>query len=66
MYYDDKCDILYLSDCRHMCVFNILYEADVQLDLYCMISYLIIVLSSILDDILYGVDHRRMGLLYTL
>jgi hypothetical protein len=42
MYYDDKCDMLYVSNYRHMCMFNILYEVDLQPDLYCMISYLII------------------------
>jgi hypothetical protein len=65
VYYDDKCDILYVSDCRCMCMLNILYKVDVQPDLYCMISHLIIGLSSILD-ILYVVYHRHMCLLYTL
>jgi hypothetical protein len=56
----------YVSDCGRMCILNILYEVDVQPDLYCVITYLIIGLSSMLNDILYGVYHRRLCLLYTL
>jgi hypothetical protein len=37
-----------------MCMFNILYEVDVQLDLYYIISYLIVGLSSILNKYYMG------------